>query len=95
MPVLVVAAAALGGWYLVRLWNGSKGPDVAKRAGDVLRVAGKAFVAALALGALAAMAQGCDGTEPAPGGSGGDQPQYERCPAFHEEDCPPAVPGSP
>ena len=99
--MLVVAAAVLGAWYLGRLWNGSKGPEAARRVGDVLRVVWKAVLAVAALGVVAAMVQGCDGNKPSSGGSGGSdgsgggQLRYEPCPAFHEEDCPPAVPGAP
>ena len=93
--MLVVAAAVLGTWYLGRLWNGSKGPEVARRVGDVLRVLWKAVLALAALGVVAAMVQGCDGNEPSSGGPGGGQPRYEPCPAFHEEDCPLAVPDAP
>jgi hypothetical protein len=39
------------------------------------------------------MVQGCEGNEGGTGDSG--DPGYQPCPAFHEEDCPPAVPVSP
>ena len=99
--MLVVAVAGLGAWYLLRLWNGSKAPEAARRVGDLLGVVWKALLVVAALGVLAAMVQGCDGNEPSsggPGGSGGSgagQPLYAPCPAFHEEDCPLAVPGGP
>jgi hypothetical protein len=89
VPVLVLAAAGLATWYLMRLWNGSKGPEAARRVGDLLRLAWKALLAVAAIGVLAAMVQGCDGKEPSTGGSSrGDQPRYQLCPAFHEQDCP-------
>ena len=97
--MLVVAAAVLGTWYLMRLWSGSKAPEAARRVGDVLRVVWKALLAVAALGVLAAMVQGCEGNEPSSGGSGGADgsggaTHYQPCPAFHEEDCP-LAPGSP
>jgi hypothetical protein len=85
VPVLVVAAAVVGAWYLMRLWNGSKAPQAAHRVGDVLRVAWKGLLAVAALGVVAAMVQGCDGNEPSS--------RYQPCPAFHEEECPPAPGG--
>jgi hypothetical protein len=90
VPALVVAAALLGTWYLLRLWNGSRAPEAARRVGDMLRLVWKALLAVAALGVVAAMVQGCEGNDPSSGGSGtsGDGPRYEPCPAFHEEDCP-------
>jgi hypothetical protein len=94
VPVLVVAAAVLGTWYLMRLWKGSKAPDAAKRVGDLLRVVWKALLVVGALAVVAAMVQGCEGNEPPSGGSGSGQSRYVPCPAFHEEDCP-LAPGAP
>jgi hypothetical protein len=93
VPVLVIAAAVLGTWYLMRLWRGSKGPAAVARVAGVLQVVWKAALVVLALAVVAAMVQGCEGNEGGTGDSG--DPRYQPCPAFHEEDCPPAVPVSP
>jgi hypothetical protein len=96
VPVLVVAAAVLGTWYLLRLWKGSKAPEAAKRVGDILRVVWKALLAVAALGVVAAMVQGCDGNEPSSSGSGGSggaggSDGGPPCTAYHEDDCVPGL----
>jgi hypothetical protein len=120
VPVLVVAAVVLAIWYLSRRWQASGGPAAAQRLAGVLRWIWRGFLALLAVAALAAMAQGCDGEgdaqpeapacaayDPADCTTGGiqsttttsaglnlgEEPRYAPCPAFHEEDCPPAPAG--
>jgi hypothetical protein len=93
VPVLVVAVAVLGTWYLVRLWNGSKGPDAVKRVGDLLRIVWKAVLVVAALGVVAAMVQGCDGNEPSSGGTGssGGSDGGPPCTAYREDECTPGL----
>jgi hypothetical protein len=88
VPVLVVAVAVLGTWYLVRRWNGSKGPDAAKRMAGVLRAVWKGVLVVAALGVLAAMAQGCEGNQ----SSGGSDPRSgPPCTTYHAPDCTPGL----
>jgi hypothetical protein len=90
VPVLTVAVAVLGTWFVVGKWRSSKGPEAAKRVGKILGIVWKVALAGLGLVVLAALAQGCDGTEPSSGSNdptpAEDQPP---CTAFHAEDCAP------